>query len=86
MSEDHLEPLEMQVRLESRDGQLITYARLQLMYEPPEVVVWGDRLFILGHGANKAKDGLFIYHESVNVMIVDPVERLVPFEPVEAPP
>lgn len=82
---DRLGPLEMQVRLESRGAQFVTYARIPLMYVPPEVVLWGDRVFILASGQHRAKDGVFVYYEAITARVEDSTQHDTRMLPAPVP-
>lgn len=54
----------MRIRLDTRNAKLIAFATITQTYVPPEVVMWRGRPFIVGHGAYKARDGMFVYYEA----------------------
>jgi hypothetical protein len=67
-------PLTMQVRLEARDGSLLTYARLPQMYEMPDIVFWDGGIFT--NHRDFFHNGVPIYREAIMVTVVEPTPRM----------
>jgi hypothetical protein len=55
------------VRLMTKDGDFVIGGKVPLFNEPPEVVVWGQRIFTYSHTDNEAVD---VYVEAFSVALV----------------
>lgn len=75
---DHLQYGESQIRLETRDGIFISYARITQMYIPPQVVMWGTRIFAVqrGHIVNDCQ----LYREATSAIVLDPTPYAEPLQ------
>lgn len=60
----------MKVKLETSDGEHVGHSHVPPFNKPPDVLLWGDRVFKLHEDA---KHGAVVYRECFAVAIVVPV-------------
>jgi len=55
------------VRLVTKDGGFVTSGKVPLFNEPPEVIIWGQRIFTYSQTDDEAVD---VYVEAFSVALV----------------
>jgi hypothetical protein len=60
----------MEIKLETSDGGHLGYSQIAPFNVPPEVLIWGDRVFRF----HKEMPMLWIYREAFAVWVTEPVK------------
>lgn len=55
------------VRLMRKDGGFVTTGQVPLFNEPPEVIIWGQRIFTYSHTDDESVD---VYVEAFSVALI----------------
>lgn len=80
----------MEIRLEIKyhygtpdDEAFVSYATIPVMEPPPEIVLWGERMFVKSDESRGLPDGRLcpVYREGIMWRVSDPTPRRNPAAP-----
>ena len=68
-----LKGMHTQARLETRDGDFVTYVQVPIMNPPADLLGWGNRVFVMTQNAEELPDGEIapIYREGLPWAVFD---------------